>query len=206
MPTPVRLQFFSESWPDERRERAASRVRPRVLFVGGDFARKGGRDLIAAWHAGGFARSADLDIVTDDPAVSENVRGIRVLRRVDSYSSVWADAWRRADVFVMPTRQDAFGLVFQEAAAAGLPRIGTRTNAVPEMIDDGVSGLLVTPGDRDGLAAALRKLIESPDLRHRLGRGGREQVLRDAHPDDYRRRLAGIIREAADRPASSRVA
>jgi starch synthase len=206
MPTPVRLQFFAESWPDERRGRAASRVRPRVLFVGGDFARKGGRDLIAAWHAGGFARTADLDIVTDDPAVSEDAPGIRVLRRVDSYSSAWADAWRRADVFVMPTRQDAFGLVFQEAAAAGLPRIGTRTNAVPEMIDDGVSGLLVTPGDRDGLAAALRKLIESPDLRHRLGRAGREQVLRDAHPDDYRRRLAGIIREAADRPAASRVA
>ena len=55
-------------------------------------------------------------------------------------------------------------------------------------------------------AAALRKLIESPDLRHRLGRAAREQVLRDAHPDDYRRRLAGIIRTAADRPAVSRVA
>lgn len=206
MPTPVRLQFFSESWLDERRERAAPGVRPRVLFVGGDFARKGGCDLIAAWRAGGFARSADLDIVTDDPTATEDVPGIRVLRQIGSYSSAWADAWRRADVFVMPTRQDAFGLVFQEAAAAGLPRIGTSTNAVPEMISDGVSGLLVTPGDREGLAAALRKLLESSDLRHRLGRAAREQVLRDAHPDDYRRRLAGIIRDAADRPAASRVA
>jgi alpha-maltose-1-phosphate synthase len=105
------------------------------------------------------------------------------------------------------TRQDAFGLVFQEAAAAGLPRIGTRTHAVPEIINDGVSGLLVRPGDRESLVRALRTLIDCAELRHRFGRAARDQVLRDAHPDDYRRRLAGIIREAAvHRRAVSRVA
>ena len=111
-----------------------------MLFVGGDFARKGGRDLIAAWRAGGFARIADLDIVTDDPAVPAGHAGLRVLRGVASYSNEWAEAWRRADLFVMPTTQDAFGLVFQEAAAAGVARIGTRVNAVPEMIADSVVG------------------------------------------------------------------
>ena len=48
-----------------------------------------------------------------------------------------------ADIFVMPTRNEAFGLVFQEAAAAGVPAIGTRQNAVPEIIVDGETGLLV---------------------------------------------------------------
>lgn len=206
MPTAVRLQFFSESWLDERRQRATSGLRPRVLFVGGDFRRKGGPDLVAAWRAGDFAQLAELEIVTDDPRAPEDVRGVRVLRGVASYSTEWVDLWRRADVFVLPTRQDAFGLVFQEAAAAGLPRIGTRTNAVPEMITDGVSGLLVAPGDCEGLVRALRTLIESADLRQRFGRAARDQVLRDAHPDDYRRRLAGIIRDAAHPPAVSRVA
>jgi alpha-maltose-1-phosphate synthase len=206
MQTPVRLQFFPESWIDERRARAASRARPRVLFVGGDFVRKGGRDLIEAWRDGGFARSADLEIVSDDPAVPAGMPGIQVRRGVGSYSSEWAEAWRRADLFVMPTRQDAFGLVFQEAAAAGVARIGTRVNAVPEMIADNASGLLVPPGDRAALVCALRALVDSPSLRHRLGRAAREQVLRDAHPDDYRNRLVHIILEATHRPPVSRVA
>jgi starch synthase len=128
---------------------------------------------------------------------------VRIVRGITSYAADWSAAWRRADVFVMPTRQDAFGLVFQEAAAAGVARIGPRTNAVPEMISDAVSGLLVMPGDLEGLVRALRMLLESPDLRHRLGCAGRDQVVRDAHPDDYRRRLAGIIQDAAHRRSMS---
>ena len=46
----------------------------------------------------------------------------------------------------MPTRNEAFGLVFQEAAAAGLPAIGTRLNAIPEIVADGETGILVHPG------------------------------------------------------------
>ena len=70
----------------------------------------------------------------------------------------------------MPTRNEAFGLVYQEAAAAGLPAIGSRLNAVPEIIDDGVTGLLVTPGMSRRLAQALDRLIASAELRERLGR------------------------------------
>ena len=197
MPTPVRVQFFADSWLDDRCRRAAAGGRPRVLFVGGDFARKGGFDLVAAWRAGEFNRLADLEMVTDDPDAPTDVPGVRVIRGVASYSSEWTELWRRADVFVMPTRQEAFGLVFQEAAAAGLPRIGTHTHAVPEMIADRTSGLLVGPGDRPALVEALRVMLTSPELRNRMGRAARQQVLRDAHPDEYRRRLTWIIQDAA---------
>ena len=199
MPTPVRLQFFGDSWLDERCRRAAAGGRPRVLFVGGDFGRKGGFDLLAAWRAGEFDRIADLEIVTDDPGAPTDVPGVRVIRGIASYSSEWSELWRRADVFVMPTRQEAFGLVFQEAAAAGLPRVGTSANAVPEMIADRTSGLLVAPGDRPALVEALRVVLTSPALRNRMGRAARDQVLRDAHPDEYRRRLTWIIQDAAAR-------
>jgi starch synthase len=170
-----------------------------VLFVGGDFARKGGFDLLAAWRAGECDRIADLELVTDDPGAPNDVPGVRVIRGVASYSSEWSELWRRADVFVMPTRQEAFGLVFQEAAAAGLPRVGTSANAVPEIIADRTSGLLVAPGDRPALVEALRVVLASAELRNRMGRAAREQVLRDAHPDEYRRRLTWIIQDAAER-------
>ena len=207
MPSPVRLQLFAESWIAERAARAAAGGRPRVLFVGGDFHRKGGFDLLAAWRTGQFAGSADLEIVTDDPAAPIDLPDVRVIRGVASYSSEWSELWRRADIFVLPTRQEAFGLVFQEAAAAGLPRIGTRTSAVPELIADGTSGLLVAPGDPQSLVQALGTLVQSPELRNHFGRAAREQVLRDAHPDAYRRKLTWIIQDAAARRGTtSRVA
>ena len=74
----------------------------------------------------------------------------------------------------MPTRNEAFGLVYQEAAAAGLPAIGTRLNAVPEIIEDGTDG---TAGADRGTprrsVPALGALADSAELRERLGRAAR---------------------------------
>ena len=81
--------------------------------------------------------------------------GVRQQTGVRGLTPEWTAAWRAADVFVMPTCNEAFGLVFQEAAAAGIPAIGTRLNAIPEIVEDGETGLLVTPGDTSQLVAAL---------------------------------------------------
>jgi glycosyltransferase involved in cell wall biosynthesis len=97
----------------------------------------------------------------------------------------------------MPTRNEAFGLVFQEAGAAGLPAIGTRLNAVPEIIAHGETGLLVEPGDVDGLRSALEQLMASAELRARMGRAARRKIEGNADPDRHRQRLVRIIRELA---------
>ncbi|HZT76354.1 MAG TPA: glycosyltransferase [Vicinamibacterales bacterium] len=102
--------------------------------------------------------------------------------------------WRGADLFVLPTRDEAFGVAFQEAAAAGLPAIGTRLNAVPELVDDGATGRLVAPRDRAALAAALSDLIGDPTRRRAMGAQARATIVRTAHPDIYRSRLAIAIR------------
>jgi glycosyltransferase involved in cell wall biosynthesis len=196
MPPPVRLGFFDPAWIAERRARAG-RGPVRVLFVGGDFVRKGGDDLLAVWRDAGFGRAATLDLVTSAAPPLEGLAGVRLHRSVRAYTPEWVDLWRTADVFVMPTRHEAFGTAFQEAAAAGLPRIGTRITAVPETIDDGRSGLLVAPGDRVALRAALERLIADADLRQAYGEAGRAGVERTAHPVAYRERLVGIIRQAA---------
>jgi len=194
MPNPVPLDLFDAAWLDERRARHGAR--PRVLFMGGDFPRKGGFDLLAAWEAGGFAAHADLTLVTEW-RLGALPAGVRQLRGIRGHAPAWIRAWREADVFVMPTRNEAFGLVYQEAAAAGLPAIGSRLNAVPEIVADGDTGLLIPPGDVASLARALHTLLGSAELRDRLGRNARRKIERDAHPDDHRRQLVGLIAQVA---------
>lgn len=199
MPPPVRLQMFESRWMAERRERAG-RGPVRVLFIGGDLARKGGHDLLAVWRDAGLSRVAQLDVLTSPEAAIPTIPGVRVVREVGAYSPAWIDYWRSADLFVLPTRHEAFGTVFQEAAAAGLPRIGTNLNAVPETITDGRSGLLVEPGDRAGLRAALERLIADADLRLALGEAARDDVVRTANPDRYREQLTALVRQVARPP------
>jgi glycosyltransferase involved in cell wall biosynthesis len=195
LPNPVDLDAFAPSWADERNRTSAER-RPQCLFMGGDFPRKGGFDLLSAWEAGGFAGRADLTLVTEWP-LGALPRGVRQQRGIRGQTPEWIQTWRDADLFVMPTRNEAFGLVYQEAAAAGLPAIGTRINAVPEIIDDGVTGLLVDRGDAAGLTHALDRLIASAELRDRLGRSARRKIERDANPDVHRRQLVNLIMQLA---------
>jgi len=194
LPNPVPLDLFDSAWLEERRARAGGR--PQCLFMGGDFPRKGGYDLLAAWNAGGFAARADLTLVTEW-RLGALPAGVRQLRGIRGHSPAWIRAWREADLFVMPTRNEAFGLVYQEAAAAGVPAIGTRLNAVPEIVEDGETGLLIPPGDVPGLVQALDRLLGSAELRDRLGRNARRKIERDAHPEDHRRQLVALISQVA---------
>jgi glycosyltransferase involved in cell wall biosynthesis len=192
---PVRLDMFGREWAAERRARPDAR--PQCLFVGGDFPRKGGYDLLKAWESGGFARRADLILVTDWPFDVPLPDGVRCLTRIEAYTPAWTALWRAADLFVMPTRNEAFGLVFQEAAAAGLPAIGTRLNAIPEIVSDGETGILVTPASIPELAAALDRLISSAELRAAFGLAARHKIEEDADPERHRRFLVELIKNLA---------
>ena len=201
MPVPVRLRSFESRWIEERRIPAGvPGYRPHVVFIGHDFIRKGGQELLCAWRDGDLYELATLDIVTNWPVPPPDVPGIKVIHGVAAYSREWSDVWKSADVFVLPARQEAFGTVFQEAAAAGLPRIGTRISAIPETIHDHEDGFLVTPGDRAGLIAALRRLIGSADLREEFGRAGRRNAEQFG-PDAYVSGLRAIVRAVVPRPS-----
>lgn len=76
------------------------------------------------------------------------------------------------DIFALATRKEASGTVFVEAGAAGLPVVGTDVDGVPEMMQAGVSGLLVPLDDVAALTAALKRLIDDPDLRKQMGQAG----------------------------------
>jgi glycosyltransferase involved in cell wall biosynthesis len=200
MPYPVTLHGFDAEWIDERRARPVTRP-VRILYVGGLFAVKGGPELLAAWRAAKLGDRAALTVVTDSSAVDEGALpdGVTLRRGVRAHTPEWLALWREADVFAMPTRVDAFGIVFQEAGAAGLPSIGTTVNAVPELVADGETGLLVPPGDVPALAVALKRLVESPETRYRMGMAARRRVEAVGSVADYGRRLAELIREVARR-------
>ncbi len=80
------------------------------------------------------------------------------------------------DVFALPTLREALGTVFIEAAAMGLPVVGTNVGGVPETMQAGVTGLLVPPADPEALAGALEGLLADPALRRRMGEAGRELI------------------------------
>lgn len=90
-----------------------------------------------------------------------------------------------SDMVVVPsTHAEGFGIVVLEAFARGRPVIGSRIGGIPEIIEDGINGLLVTPGDADALADAIAELCDHPDLRSRLSRAARSDLDGRFSPDE----------------------
>jgi glycosyltransferase involved in cell wall biosynthesis len=87
------------------------------------------------------------------------------------------DYYDRAGIFVLPTFAEGLPTVLMEAMAKELPVISTRVMGIPELVQDGVDGLLVTPAKAEPLANAMRQLAEDPQLRRRLGKAAREKVI-----------------------------
>ncbi|MFH1314168.1 MAG: glycosyltransferase [Candidatus Eisenbacteria bacterium] len=88
---------------------------------------------------------------------------------------------KACDVFVMASRiegssAEGFGIVFLEAGALSRPVVGGRAGGIPDAVEDGVSGLLVDPGDPGEVAAAVTRILTDPELAARLGRQGRTRV------------------------------
>lgn len=157
------------SLPDETpRRRVDDEV--AILFVGVDWERKGGPELVAA-----FRRVRDrhpearLLIVGASPALNES--GVEVIGRcpVEEIHRHYA----RAAIFCLPSRREPFGVAYVEALHHGLPVVGTRIGAVPELVEEGVEGHLVEVGDVDALADRLERLVADAGLRDEMGRRAR---------------------------------
>lgn len=105
-----------------------------------------------------------------------------------------AAEYRGCAIFCHPSRQEGFGIVFLEAMAAGKPIVACRSAAVPEVVLDGQTGLLVAPGDPAALAGALTSLLDDHSLRQRLGEAGRRVVERYDAPR-VAREFVGVCEE-----------
>ncbi|ETX27781.1 glycosyltransferase [Roseivivax isoporae] len=104
-----------------------------------------------------------------------------------------AEALGHADLFVLPSFAEGVPVVLMEAMAAGLPVVTTRIAGVPELVEDGVSGLLVAPGDAGRLADALARLLADPGERARMGAAGRARVAAEHDAAIEAARLAALF-------------
>ena len=97
------------------------------------------------------------------------------------------------DVGVVPSLlQEPFGLVNIELMACGLPVIASRVGGIPEIVLDGVTGLLVEPNDPQALSEAMAKLLDDPELRKRMGENARKHVVQNFSLETYLDRLSEI--------------
>jgi glycosyltransferase involved in cell wall biosynthesis len=88
-----------------------------------------------------------------------------------------AEELAQTDVFVLPSFAEGVPVVLMEAMAAQVPVLTTRIAGVPELVEDGVNGRLVPPGDTDAFAQALDEMLSSPDTRKAYGVAGRARVV-----------------------------
>jgi glycosyltransferase involved in cell wall biosynthesis len=140
--------------------------RRAILFVGVEWERKGGPELVQAF--GSLLRKhpdATLTIAGCRPSVQ--LPNCRVLGRVP-LNEVPA-LYDAASVFCLPTRNEPFGIAFVEAMHHGLPLVGTDIGAIPDFIIPEENGLLVPVRDPDALMRALDRLLAAPEERKRMG-------------------------------------
>lgn len=105
------------------------------------------------------------------------------------------DLYRSSDIYVFPSVwQEPFGLGLAEAMACGLPVVATRVGGVPEIVEDGRSGLLVDPGDPKAIADAVAALLEDEGLRRRLAVEGRKRIEERFTIGSHARALFDIYR------------
>lgn len=143
----------------------------RLLFVGADFERKGG-DLLLELLRGPLAGRFELDIVTK--AGIPAPPGVRV-HRAEPNSPALRKLFAEADLFVLPTRADCFGIAAVEAMAAGLPVIMGDVGAARDIVVDGETGWLVRPA-ADDLLAALERAWRQRDVLPAMGERGRRRA------------------------------
>jgi glycosyltransferase involved in cell wall biosynthesis len=170
-------EYFSPSDRDDALLPAAIRGRDYILYVGTIEPRKGISDLVDVWESlpeprpqlvlcgdrGWKSGSLMRRLATHPQRAQITISGF-VTREV------MRALYRSAMLFVYPSHYEGFGIPPLEAMACGAPVVATRTGAIPEFGDG--AALLVNPGDRNGLAAAIRRLLDGPALRREMRDAG----------------------------------
>jgi glycosyltransferase involved in cell wall biosynthesis len=166
----------------------------RLLFVGGEFERKGGPELLEAFAE--LPESAELTIVT-----KSKVPGLERVTVVDDLSPNdprLVELFRSSNAFVLPSRSETFGIAAVEAAAAGLPVVASSVGGLADIVVDGGTGLLIEPGNTAHLKRALTMLEADPSLRRRLGAAARVKAVEHFDSQANVEKLLQLIRRAAD--------
>lgn len=175
--------FAGINLPDRDQFQQASYESRHIVFVGKDFKRKGGADLLEAFSM--LRREMpDARLTIVGPSEEIKAPGVTCVGPIskgtpDGLQRI-QEIYQSAALFVLPTLYEPFGIAFAEAMAHGLPCIGTQICAVPEIIDDGRTGMLVAPGCPDQIAQRAFEILSDPLAARQMG---------EAAFDRYRQRF-----------------
>lgn len=163
-----------------------------LLFVGKAFERKGGPILLQAFARLARARPKARLLVAGPTAPPRGLPAGATWLGPISLDEVPA-LCAQATVLVLPTLQEPFGIALLDAMACGLPCVGTAIEAIPEIVLDGETGLLVPPGDAVALAATLERLLADPVRARAMGARGRARVAARFRWEQVADRLEGAL-------------
>jgi glycosyltransferase involved in cell wall biosynthesis len=183
-----------------RRQAHAPTEPVRLLFVGGDFARKGGPQLLDSF--GALGNGVELHLVTNHPL--EPRPNVFVHAGLAPNSPELLRLFELADAFILPTFAECLAVVLMEATAAGLPIITTDVGALGEAVLPNQSGLLVQAGDTAALRDALQVLVGDATLRQRMGRAGHALALRKFDAQRNNHTMLDLVVHAADSQQTAR--
>jgi glycosyltransferase involved in cell wall biosynthesis len=210
---PGKIQILFNGVPAPARPRSA---RPadascRIAMLGRLAPRKGLPELLAALGAPALrARSWQAVLAGDGEveATRSSVREMGLGERIDVPGWIGAaeasDLLARSDVLVLASHAENMPLSVLEALAHGVAVVATPVGTTPEILESGVSALLVQPGDVDGLTAALAALIDAPEMRARIAAAGHVVFRRHLDISNAADRLAALYREHAPSLAQQR--
>ena len=180
---------------------------PRLLFLSNIIRSKGVSVLIEACRllkergidfrcslVGALSADYPGDSLSDE--IREKGLEGRVIYEGPRYGDGKWEAMARADVFVHPTLNDSFPLVVLEAMGTGLPVVTTDEGAIPEMVRDGVDGLICPKGDPKALADALERLLSDAALRARMGESGKTRYRELYTLEQFEKRFVNILKDA----------
>jgi glycosyltransferase involved in cell wall biosynthesis len=167
----------------------------KILFVGGDLERKGGLVLLEAFRALRHL-GLELHLVTKDRLPPEP--GVFIYNNLEANSQPLKDLYHTCDIFALPTYADTLAMVLSEAGASEMAIISTNVGAIPELVRDGETGLIIPAGDAAPLTRALRDLATNPALRINLGERAAAHVMRHYDAPTNASRLLGLLKAEVD--------
>lgn len=174
----------------------------RVVFLGALGRRKGIFDLLPAYKQA-IARVPAMKLFLGGNGELAEVAA--VISRLQLGSSVEMLGWvcgeqkaqllGSADIFVLPSYNEGLPMSVLEAMSFGVAIISTRVGGIPELVREGIDGLLIEPGDVAGLAAGLTRLAKEPALRTRMGQAARRRIQSDFSASTVLSRLEALYTE-----------
>lgn len=144
-----------------------------VTFVGNDLERKGGH-LLLDLMKGGLSDCCTLHVVSGATPPDSLPPGVTWHGGVKPRSAELIGLLQQADIFALPTREECYSEALLEAMACGLPLVSTNVMGVPDLVQHGINGFCLVPGDKIALGRSLMELVQSAALRGKFGAASRE--------------------------------